>query len=215
MIRDDACEFLTTNFAGPGAYGLGGARSARYVRFRDRFADGAAILYAVATDDAQPVANGPKRERGIGVLTYGSTDTISRARIIRSSNNDAAVNWVASDRPVIFSFASLDALAGVLGSPRLVSGASAVVTANDIGIVFCFDVSAGNGLLSLPTIAALFPFFRVGVLGFGSAVNYVAVTPDAADAINDGGDGVAKNVIGRTGETWFNVNEIIGGWSTG
>ena len=64
-----------------------------------------------------------------------------------------------------------------------------------IGNVFCFDVPAGNGLLSLPTLAALLPYFRVGVVGIGSSSNYVAVTPEAADRINGASAGTAKNVI--------------------
>ena len=216
MIRDDVCEVLTDGFAGTGDYTLNGARSPRYVRFRDRWPNGSRFLYSVSTESSQPAANGPKRESGIGEMIWGSPDRIERVTVLRSSNNDAVVTWLSTDRPVIFVTAPLEALAGYLPDYRAIGATDALVTVNDTGAVFCHDVTAGHRTLSVLAISHLVkkPFFRFGVVGIGSGANHVAVTPDADDRINYGTAGASFDVAGNSGIQWFRVTPALGGWST-
>ena len=216
MIRDDVCEVLTDGFAGTGDYTLNGARSPRYVRFRDRWPNDASFVYTVATESSQPAANGPKREQGIGRLVLGTPDRIERVTVLRSSSNDGTVTWLSTDRPVIFVTAPLEALAGYLPDDRDPIAGDDLVTVNDTGVVFCHDVTAGNRVLSVLAISHLVkkPFFRFGVVGIGSGSNHVAVTPDADDRINYGTAGAAFNVAGNSGIRWFCLTPALGGWST-
>lgn len=77
---------------GTGTYNLGGA-TGRYQTFVDAVGDGAKVYYH-AFDDQD-------FESGIGTITDGSPDTLSRDTILESSNADAAVDWPASGQRTI------------------------------------------------------------------------------------------------------------------
>lgn len=99
----------TTTTQGAGAYSLAGAgggpgssTGAPAVKFADAFADGAEVLYSVYSEDGFEI--------GLGTLTHGSPDTLSRDTVLASSNSGAAVVWGAGTRNCFCSLAASEAL---------------------------------------------------------------------------------------------------------
>src|SRR5260370_32528048 len=83
----------TTLTAGIGVINLAGA-SPGYQSFVDGIGDGHQCYYAL-------VAQAPGQwEIGVGTITAGSPDTLSRDSIIESSNNDALVAFAAGPKDV-------------------------------------------------------------------------------------------------------------------
>lgn len=89
FIADFAIE--TTATTGTGTYSLGGAAGAGIRTLVAALGTGVTIEYVART------ATWSKWERGRGVLTDGSPDTLTRVAILESSNANAAVDWQVSD----------------------------------------------------------------------------------------------------------------------
>lgn len=83
--------FETTTSQGTGTISLAGAQTG-FQSFVAGVGDGQSCYYII--DD------GENWEVGIGTVTSGSPDTLSRDTILESSNSDAAVNWGAGTRNV-------------------------------------------------------------------------------------------------------------------
>ena len=206
-------EQPATSFTGTGTYNLNGAYGDGDLRLRDGYATGAWVEYVARTIYGSP--NGVKYEEGIGLLTTGSPDTLTRNTIYLSTNANAAVDWVATDQFAIYCAPLLRTLLprrplwttdGQIGAA---SGPATALSDNDIGKVFELSVAAANRTFTIGTaLASLARFYRFGIVAYGHASNYVAVTPNAADGINGGSVGAALNVVGNTGIKWFVKNPL-------
>lgn len=106
LFGDRVLETSTTT--GTGTYSLAGALGG-YQAFLSTFDDGDTVIY-FATD-------GTDWERGIGTLTDGDPDTLSRDTILGSSNAGSAVNWTSGTRS-IFSTPAADVISSLARTNR-------------------------------------------------------------------------------------------------
>lgn len=83
----------STGSTGTGTINLAGAVAQRR-QFRDAFPDGARVPYVILDGD------GAAWERGMGTLTYGAPDTLSRAHVISSSNAGSLITLSANTHQV-------------------------------------------------------------------------------------------------------------------
>lgn len=88
-LADRVLETSTTQ--GTGTLSLAGAKTG-YQSFVDGVGDGNTCAYTIK--------DGTNWETGIGTVTAGSPDTLSRDTILSSSNSDAAVDWGTGTRDV-------------------------------------------------------------------------------------------------------------------
>lgn len=84
----------TTSTTGTGTYSLNGAVTG-YRAFIGAVSTGSTVSYCVE--------NGTDWEVGLGVVTDGTPDTLTRASVLASSNGGAAVNWSAGDKNVFLT----------------------------------------------------------------------------------------------------------------
>ncbi len=105
-IADRVVETTTTT--GAGTYSLGGAKQG-YRTFVAGIEDGNTCRYMVT--------DGVDWEVGLGTVTDGAPDTLSRDSIEASSNVDAAVNWGAGSKDVyhVLSAAAINAFLSAPG----------------------------------------------------------------------------------------------------
>lgn len=89
IINDRVKE--TTTSTGTGTINLAGAEEG-FESFVAGIGNGNTTYYAIA--------GGSEFEVGVGTVTSGSPDTLSRDTIISSSNSDAAVNFSAGSKDV-------------------------------------------------------------------------------------------------------------------
>lgn len=95
VLADKVIQYSGT--LGTGTYDLG-AVAGNNRTWRSKFVTGSSVIYHARRTD------GTIWEIGRGVLTHGSTDTLSRVEIYDSSDGGTAINWVAGDANyVIFS----------------------------------------------------------------------------------------------------------------
>lgn len=104
----------TTTTTGTGTYTLGGAVTA-FRAFSSGFSNGQEVYYIVSDP------NGADWEIGVG--TYSSS-TVTRNRIIASSNSNNAVNWGAGSK-FIFCDAPAETFYGLTTSLGIVNNISA------------------------------------------------------------------------------------------
>src|SRR5690348_3467392 len=112
----------TSTTAGVGPLDLIDPGTAATKKFSDHFANGAKLLYVTA--------DGTNEEIALGTLTDGAPDSLSRDRILRSSNADGAVNWAAGTRDVFAFWPN-----GMLPEASW-AGAAQAVHAEDVGAIF-------------------------------------------------------------------------------
>ncbi len=194
-------------------FSLSGALSAGYRRFRAKYSDGrAGLAYVAKTTQASP--NGAKIEIGrLATLTYGSpNDSLSRGTVIGSSNSDAAVDWLASDIVVVYQAPLLDVLRIV--QPDFVSG-PATLSSTDamtyLGQVLEYDVSAGNGALTISSAGAAFGHgFSFDVYPYGSTSNSLVITPPSGQSFNEQAANATVSVTGGTRKTvhWNDTRSV-------
>lgn len=121
VIADRVAETTTTT--GTGALNLAGATTG-FQSFVAGVGNGNTTFYVI-TDNTD-------WEIGIGTITSGAPDTLSRDSVLQSSNSDAAVNWGSGTKDV-FSSVPADRLPTLSGDNTF-SGASTfdgIVTLND------------------------------------------------------------------------------------
>jgi hypothetical protein len=91
VLNDRVKETSTTT--GTGTFSLAGAETG-FESFVSGVGNGNVTYYAISLDGTS------EWEVGIGTVTSGSPDTLSRTTIISSSNSDAAVNFSAGTKTV-------------------------------------------------------------------------------------------------------------------
>lgn len=169
----------TLNLIAPPAYLL---------PFSSRYASGAKVAYLM-TDNAS------NYEYGMGTLTTGSPDTLSRDTIIASSNANAAVNWPAGTRDLfVYSPTSFSQI-----------GFTANTTFSEADWGNVYEFTGSGAVVGTLPVANNLPrgwFFVIKNLaaaaGASAANNTLALTCQGADTV----DGVASLQLGL-GETAF------------
>ena len=100
IIADRIVE--TSNTIGTGAYILLGEVTG-YRPASDVCSYGDTFEYYVEDIDINGAVTGPWE---IGTGTYGNGNLLLRTHILRSSNNDLAVNWIAGTRRIVIAVTS-------------------------------------------------------------------------------------------------------------
>ncbi len=171
MLADFVVETCATT--GTGTFSLGGAQG-NYKRFRDKLANLQRVAYVAKTTSGSPTQ---KFEYGIGVLTTGTPDTLSRVTILGSSNSNNAVDWQSTDTYWIYSAPILDAMGPLAGDWIDTTTAGATVAALHKNTVIECDVTAANRTVTIPAGSTLSDrFFRFGLYGYGSTSNSITLT---------------------------------------
>lgn len=93
----------TTSTEGTGTIELNGAPGTGFRSFSDEFASGAKVIYGIVSVGSD--GNGDY-EIGIGTLTHGTPDTLTRDAVLRSSNGGSKVNWGPGQKVVFCDFAA-------------------------------------------------------------------------------------------------------------
>jgi hypothetical protein len=150
--------------AGLSSYDLASSGSL-YRRLRDEFASGERVRYYAAS--------AADFEEGIGVLTTGTPDTLSRDTIIRSSQSGAKISWPAGTRDIF-----IDPLPGTV--PMQDKSATYTVTIFDHGSLIRFTGTTAT--LNLPAAATVGDGFSLEIKNDGSGA--VTVDPNGAELIN-------------------------------
>ena len=193
MQGDFIKEQPQAGFTGAGTYNLGGAYSQGDNRFRDVFLTGAPVEYVARTLVGSPL--GVKWEKGIGTLTYGTPDTLSRDVVYGSSSGGAAISWQATDSFVIYCAPILQTIAPM--RTNWIDGATALtVTANHLGAAISMNVTAADRTITLPLGSTLPRHFRCAFYGRGSTSNHVILAPTTPDWVNEGAAGATASFLG-------------------
>lgn len=122
LFADRTLETSTTT--GTGTYSLAGAVSG-FQGFVAAVGNGNTCPYCAMAVDGNGVPNGDW-EVGIGTVTDATPDTLSRDKILASSNSNNAVNWSAGTRRIFLTSPAIHALPSLEAGGRLTleSGAS-------------------------------------------------------------------------------------------
>lgn len=139
---------------------------ALFRRFRDEFATGERVRYMVASAS--------DFEEGLGILTTGTPDVLSRDTILRSSQSGAKINWPAGTRDVF-----VDPLPGT--APMADKSGAYTVAFTDHGGLLRFTGSSG-ATFTLPAAAAAGDGFSFEVWNTGTAD--CTIDPNASETIN-------------------------------
>ena len=83
----------TTQTTGTGSYSLDGVSEDGYQSFVDGVGNGNSAIYVVVLGTAWEI--------GIGTVTSGAPDTISRDTILASTNADAAIDWPSGVKTIV------------------------------------------------------------------------------------------------------------------
>lgn len=252
MLSDfivERCE--TTGTSSPYSLSLGVPGNSTYQRWSDGdFTSGDVVFYVARSQPNSP--GGMKYEEGWGILTTGTSWTITR-NVLKSSNSNAAVDWQLQDLYVVYSapvgvalgklltgniatskpawaqmgFEWLDKSAGVstrwlrkifngttdveTGRYHAANGVYTAAMSMDVvdngaaGLTIAdvhrdkfidFNVTAASRTCTLGAVSTYAKGFAFGVYGYGSTSNNIALTPDAAEKINEGAAGAALNIAG-------------------
>ena len=145
----------TTDTEGTGAFALGPSVPGFWPF--STFADGTPIYYTVV-DNPGAIT---ECEQGIGRFVAGSPDTITRDRVIKSTNSDAKVDWTPGTKTIICTASAefLNTIIEALDSDLVTTGTStaySVATLRpDVGLYegrfLCVKLHVANGVD--PTLA--------------------------------------------------------------
>lgn len=189
----------TSTTTGLGSYDLNGAAT-NFDTFVVGVGNGNRCVY-YAVDSA-----GAGWEYGIGTVTDGSPDTLSRDTILASSTG-SKINWSAGTRDIFIGFppdktTALEAF-GLIGGQLLAKTAGYTVTAADRGALIDCDTSGGAFTVDLPAVASLDQKFMIGIRKTTSDANAVTVDPSGAETI----DGDATVALSKRLDTIWVVND--------
>jgi hypothetical protein len=180
--------------AGLASYELASS-GALYRRFRDEFATSERVRYFAAS-------NGDYEEV-IGVLTYGTPDTLSRDTILRSSQSGAKINWPAGTRDLF-----VDPLPGTV--PVQTKGGNYTATFADHGSLLLFSGTT-TPTLSLPAAATVCDGFSFEVKNDGTGD--LTIDPASTELINGAATAVLKagssGFVRCSGTAWFAVGFAV------
>lgn len=159
-----------------------------YRQLRDEMASGDRVrYYAVSASDW---------EEGIGVLTYGTPDTLSRDTIIRSSTG-SKINWTAGTRDIF-----VDPLPGTV--PVISQSGAYTITQQDMGALIRFTGASG-ATFGVGTAAVMGDAFSCEIYNSGTAD--VTFDPSGAETVNGASTLVISPGRGAlvrcSGTAWF------------
>lgn len=175
--------FETTTTTGTGTISLGGAQTG-YEAFSDNFADGKLVTYVIEQiqEDANGNTTGISREVGIGTLSTGSPDTISRDYVLSSSNSDALVNFGSGTKDVYCVPASAS-VGWNLGSITTIT-ADTTLDPTDNDVTLLADTSSAAFTQTLPDGDDVFIGYRVNIITIGDTANDLTISRADTDTIN-------------------------------
>lgn len=172
LLLDRVLETTTTT--GTGTVNLAGAQTG-YNAFRDEADDGATVYYLIVNDPSSPTA----WEYGLGTLTYGTPDTLSRDTVIASSNSGSKITIASGSAYTVLSPGGRDAL-----QPGSAAKTSAyTLTMTDIGTFFSCDASSAGFTVTLPAAATATGRYWAIVANTGAS-NDVTIDADGSEVIN-------------------------------
>ena len=119
VINDRVKETSTTT--GTGTFNLAGAETG-YESFVSGVGTGNTTYYAIELNAAN------EWEVGIGTVTSGSPDTLSRDTIISSSNSDAAVTFSAGTKNVFCTLPAKKTISPVMDATTFVVTHASIIT---------------------------------------------------------------------------------------
>jgi hypothetical protein len=119
VINDRVKETSTTT--GTGTFNLAGAETG-YESFVSGVGTGNTTYYAIELNAAN------QWEVGIGTVTSGSPDTLSRDTIISSSNSDAAVTFSAGTKNVFCTLPAKKTISPVMDATTFVVTHASIIT---------------------------------------------------------------------------------------
>ena len=119
VINDRVKETSTTT--GTGTFNLAGAETG-YESFVSGVGTGNTTYYAIELNAAG------EWEVGIGTVTSGSPDTLSRDTIISSSNSDAAVNFTSGTKNVFCTLPAKKTISPVMDATTFVVTHASTIT---------------------------------------------------------------------------------------
>ena len=158
----------TSATTGTGSLNLAGAKTGRQT-FVAGIGDGNTCPYMIT--------DGTDWEVGIGTVTSGTPDQLSRDQVLSSSNGDAAVNWGSGSKDVAcVSPASM--FNGPAASVRSISSA-ATLTIKDNGHAL---VASASFTQDLPALADVFEGWGIWILA--SVENPVIIDPNSTEQIS-------------------------------
>jgi hypothetical protein len=119
VINDRVKETSTTT--GTGTFNLAGAETG-YESFVSGVGTGNTTYYAIELNSAN------QWEVGIGTVTSGSPDTLSRDTIISSSNSDAAVTFSSGTKNVFCTLPAKKTISPVMDATTFVVTHASIIT---------------------------------------------------------------------------------------
>jgi hypothetical protein len=119
VINDRVKETSTTT--GTGTFNLAGAETG-YESFVSGVGTGNTTYYAIELNAAG------EWEVGIGTVTSGAPDTLSRDTIISSSNSDAAVNFSSGTKNVFCTLPAKKTISPVMDATTFVVTHASIIT---------------------------------------------------------------------------------------
>ena len=119
VINDRVKETSTTT--GTGTFNLAGAETG-YESFVSGVGTGNTTYYAIELNSEN------EWEVGIGTVTSGSPDTLSRDTIISSSNSDAAVNFTSGTKNVFCTLPAKKTISPVMDATTFVVTHASIIT---------------------------------------------------------------------------------------
>lgn len=172
LLLDRVLETTTTT--GTGTVNLAGAQTG-YNAFRDEADDGATVYYLIVNNPASPTA----WEYGLGTLTYGTPDTLSRDTVIDSSNSGSKITIASGPSYTVLSPGGKDAL-----QPESVAKTSAyTLTMADIGNFLSCDASSAGFTVTLPAASTATARYWAFIANTGAS-NAVTIDPNGSETIN-------------------------------
>lgn len=93
----------TTSTEGTGTIELDGAVGTGFFTFRDQFTSGSKVVFVIASVGSDGDGD---REIVEGTLTHGTPDTLTRDKVLASTNSGSKVNWGPGQKVVFCDFAA-------------------------------------------------------------------------------------------------------------
>ena len=176
--------FETTQTAGTGPLSLAGA-SAGYRRFRDAFPSGATVAYVIQQARyAGETLTTLGREIGLGRLTHGAPDLLSRDVVLTQHGGAAAGGKLRIEAGGADVYVAAPAVLYRLGA-RTVAGNVALGVV-DVGTLILATAGAGGITVTLPLATRLPPGVDVGVVKVDDGAGDVNVQGAGGARIGDG-----------------------------
>lgn len=159
----------TTATTGTGALNLAGAKTGRQT-FVAGIGDGNTCPYLIT--------DGTDWEVGIGTVSSGAPDQLSRDQVLASSNGDAAVNWGSGSKDVA-CVAPASMFNGPAAAVRSISSGATLTLKDNGHTLLCTATLTQN----LPALSTVFAGWGVWILPDSPAV-VVTLDPNSSETID-------------------------------